>query len=718
MDDFINYLKMGNSWIKSANFAGVSVGQVNTWYRQGFNNASRNTTYFYNNVKFDVPSNVKIKNIDKSSNDKLSKNDVKSSSNVNSVNQSSNSSQQSILLNKKRKGFKQDNVKKKPIKGHEKTKMDIVLYNLKQGKTLKQTSEITGVSVDTINLWISQGYLRSIKIDSNIESKKIPIEDRIELMDSFLNDLRNINEFAFRINVKNSLNLLNFNIGKVSKKFEIKKSQILNEFQINNKIISSFNFSGCDTLIDFTYEKIEIEDQLQKELLKIDSSNNKDLSIESQNKISLLKSKIKEIDIISVLLKKQNELNKEMEDISIKINELKKQLDMINIERKEMDNFLNAFRRLKSCEDASNEVNIEIVTIINWIDHGKHSTDENKIYFYKEFNRIKNEISSQKNHEIQSKNKENNISELLVLLNEGKTKYEACHKTGVSVRSFDCWYREGRDGKGNLNVEFYNRVNEINSIKENNRKIQNRKNKENKNQKIKMNSILSDMKEGNSRFQAAEKEKIPIKTIDKWYNQGMNGYSDNTIYFHDQINQIEYVQDELKKMKTILNELKNLKTLDVAINVADTDRTQVNIWLDNGKHQLNENTRFFYEEMKKICEDELYKMGIVLDALKNGEDRLRACEIAGIKLSDLNSWINKGRQGLNSNAKMFFKEYKKISIEDDYIDIKIHKSKFCPKCGCSVNASDNFCSCCGHKLSNNIKRERKSIFDKIKNILY
>ena len=54
-----------------------------------------------------------------------------------------------------------------------------------------------------------------------------------------------------------------------------------------------------------------------------------------------------------------------------------------------------------------------------------------------------------------------------------------------------------------------------------------------------MDSIIKLMRNGDSRVKASQKVGIKVGQILIWYRQGSQGYSENTIYFYNQLNIIE-----------------------------------------------------------------------------------------------------------------------------------------------------------------------------------
>lgn len=229
------------------------------------------------------------------------------------------------------------------------------------------------------------------------------------------------------------------------------KSQIKdNENGIKNlkKAISSYGFRNCRSRNDFERKKFKFQHELEdvkNDILKAGSKNDSALVSSLKNREWRLKTKINEINHILVLFNKIHALNSEITILEEKIKNLGDNGMSADKERKQMNMVLKALRNNFSHEDAAKLANVEIKRIVNWIHEGRNETNKNKIYFFRQYSRIKS-------------NKELKISKLLKHLRNGKTKDEACRLSYVSTSAFDIWYNYGRLGKDKLNVDFYKKV--------------------------------------------------------------------------------------------------------------------------------------------------------------------------------------------------------------------------------------------------------------------
>ena len=227
-------------------------------------------------------------------------------------------------------------------------------------------------------------------------------------------------------------------------KYESQMRNKENELKDLEKNISRFN----KTSKDFKFEKLKLENELvevRKDILKAGAKYDSSLVVALKNKEGRIRTKINEVNNILILFNKVNQLKNE-------ISELKKLIDdfkPLDDEREQMNIVLKALRNNYSYEDATKLANIEVKRMINWIHEGRNRTNKNKIYFFKQYSRIKS-------------SKTRKIEKILKHLKNGKTKVEACKLSYVSVKAFDAWYNYGKLGKDKINIDFYNQVQLIN----------------------------------------------------------------------------------------------------------------------------------------------------------------------------------------------------------------------------------------------------------------
>ena len=227
-------------------------------------------------------------------------------------------------------------------------------------------------------------------------------------------------------------------------KYESQMRNKENELKDLEKNINRFN----KTSKDFKFEKLKLENELvevRKDILKAGAKYDSSLVVALKNKEGRIRTKINEVNNILILFNKVNQLKNE-------ISELKKLIDdfkPLDDEREQMNIVLKALRNNYSYEDATKLANIEVKRMINWIHEGRNRTNKNKIYFFKQYSRIKS-------------SKTRKIEKILKHLKNGKTKVEACKLSYVSVKAFDAWYNYGKLGKDKINIDFYNQVQLIN----------------------------------------------------------------------------------------------------------------------------------------------------------------------------------------------------------------------------------------------------------------
>ena len=240
------------------------------------------------------------------------------------------------------------------------------------------------------------------------------------------------------------------------KKFE---SQIKsNENMIENikKTIKGYGFGNCKTRRDFEFQKLkfdlELED-IKEDIIKAGFKYDSALVMALKNKEGIIKTKINDINDILVLFDKINDLKNEISNLEKQIKKLGGQINPIYNEREQMNIVLNALRNNSSREDAAKLAGIELKRIVNWIHEGRNRTNENKIYFYKQYTRIES-------------NKNRKINRLLKHLKNGKTKSQACELSNVTHIEFNTWYNYGKSGCDKINIDFYKKVKDIQKANE------------------------------------------------------------------------------------------------------------------------------------------------------------------------------------------------------------------------------------------------------------
>ena len=236
------------------------------------------------------------------------------------------------------------------------------------------------------------------------------------------------------------------------RKYETQMRDAENRIKKLEGNVRSYGFSNCRTAKDFEREKSKLELELnnvKKDILKAGSKYDSSLVVALKNREGRIKTKLNDVNDVFVLFDRINELKGEISDIEYEIKRLIDKIKPVDNEREQMNIVLKALRKNYSYEDAANLANVEMKRMVNWIHEGRGRTNKNKIYFFKQFSKIKS-------------SKKRKIDKILTHLENGKTKDEACRLAYVSVDAFDRWYAYGMLGKDRINVDFYRRVKLIN----------------------------------------------------------------------------------------------------------------------------------------------------------------------------------------------------------------------------------------------------------------
>lgn len=249
-------------------------------------------------------------------------------------------------------------------------------------------------------------------------------------------------------------------------------------------------------------------------------------------------------------------------------------------ERKQMEFVLKLFKKGKTKSEVAKLTELNESTITSWYNQGKDKRSTNTIYFYNEMNKIKKEsepstVSNEPKIKSQSHKRDlvkerKQMDSVLNSLREGKTKREASSKANVPLSKVLNWEYSARFGNDENVTYFYNELkkipskpkrNNLNNTNNDFKKSTEKNHSHVKKVKVKtklpdyesakkdendlndereiMNSVLSLMRKGHSRVKAAQEVGIKVGQIIIWYTQGRKNYSENTVYFYNQLNLIE-----------------------------------------------------------------------------------------------------------------------------------------------------------------------------------
>ena len=296
--------------------------------------------------------------------------------------------------------------------------------------------------------------------------------------------------------------------------------------------------------------------------------------------------------------------------------------------------------------------------------------------------------SSPKNRVIQQKHKRNvnerqkikkQMRDVLFYMHQGKTRSQAAALSGISLSKISNWYNEGKSGYGQDNVHFYHEVSSIekdqeirrrteinrqNRLKEEERKRKQREAKQRRERlqkqsekntiKKQMDEIVSQMRRGKTRSQAALGVGVSSSRVDEWYDMGWRRKKEPYTSFYNKVNTIEIRNKKNSGSKTVTSSK------------------------DNSVKQ----------------------MGEIVSLMETGSARSDAARKLNINVATVNNWFNKGRRGDLTYIK-FYHDVKRI--EDSRKKSKhVPKSKTtnksksstsdlikCPKCGIQYNKKFN-----------------------------
>ena len=470
------------------------------------------------------------------------------------------------------------------------------------------------------------------------------------------------------------------------------------EIETLEKKIRAYGFSDCETRNDFQFKKIKLGielDEVKEEILKAGSRHDRASVIALKGKEGGLKLKITDINSILVLFDKITPLESAIIDLEEKIQDLDNKIKSRQKERKQMDDVLKALRNYQTCQSAAKSANVDEKRIVNWIHEGRDGFDENKVYFYKEYSKIKS-------------NKNNKMFQLLKHLRSGKTRLDACKSVNISVDVFNKWYNYGKSGKGKKNIDFYNKVKQI------------EEDNENKKQRLLMEKFLGEYNKTRNLNKSLQSAGISQSLYHSWCRDGRNHINANTIYFVSELDKINKskpkkpkitkpkdfkpVSPKVSKPKSGINvdtkreKLEMDSFLDMyrrtgsfsrSLQSAGISQDQYHSWRRDGRKRVSSNTIYFVSELDKINKSkpkepkitkpvptkkpkpkseikgniisEKRVMNSFLNKYRSTRSLSRSLQSAGISQSQYHSWCRDGRNRVSNNAIYFVSELDKIN---------------------------------------------------------
>ena len=751
MDKFLNEYKNSRSINKSIQSAGISQSQYNSWCKSGRNKINKNATYFVNEL-YKLKRTSKPRKVNPfSKKDSFPKQDDYSKQYVDYYKQNNSSKQYVDYFNKFNGPSKsKKNTSSKKESNNEIELMNDFLVTYRITGSVNESIKSAGISQMQYHSWCKDGRnyvsrntiyfvneidkingktvkINPIIINANAHNKIDKIKGESVKINPVINNKNKHSEISKKNthNAKSKRNIFPIKESKKEKKLmndflrKYRKTRSVNE-SIKSAGISQMQYdSWCNdgknfisrNAMDFVNEidKINRKPKLNpvtnpmnqnKGTIKKSNHNAKpERNISPRKKSRNINHKPKLHPVINTI-DEHNETSKK--------NTSNSEYSKTQTEKMEM--IINCMLKGKTRAQAANCASVSVSQVNKWYNDGRNAKDNEVIKFYKRIRDIESYIYN-------NAQEKRTMNRVLNYLKMGKTYDEAASYVHINPDLICKWRREGINKENPNSVYFYTHLEKINTNSNEFKSDINTTILDNaitfdEKQKEKMDIVLTYLKQGKSMIESSKLANIPMKTINKWYSQGSNNYSDNTAYFYNRVNIIQYdSKKELDNMNSVLNKID--RPLD---KITSIDINLVNSWLEDGRNNISQNTIYFYNEYLKI-ENELQKMGKFLELQKEGKDKIEACELVGISLSKLSYWIDQGRLGKNSRAIYFVEEYDKLNpheTSEEYISIT-KKRKFCPNCGNEIEYRQKFCHNCGYRL---IRKGagKLSIFDKIRNL--
>ena len=303
-------------------------------------------------------------------------------------------------------------------------------------------------------------------------------------------------------------------------------------------------------------------------------------------------------------------------------------------------------------------------------------------------NRVDQQERRRKENEKRQKIKDD-MNRVLRYMRQGKTRAQASSLSGIPLSRISNWYNEGKEGYGRDNVHFYHEVSYIeenqerrkrdeinrqNRLKEQERKKREQRQKRERLQKqsqqdtIKkqMDEIIKQMKNGETRSQAAMNVGVPVYRVDEWYDMGWRRKKEPYTTFYNKVNTIE-----IRRKKKSSTSVKS-KTVNTT----------------------------------NISKNKVKQMEEIVKYMRQGLNRSEAAEKLNLNPVTVNNWYNKGSHGdldyvkFYNNVKSIENSRKKYTSSSKNTSTTSNMVK-CPKCSKMYNNKYNL-SCPHCKKKNKI----------------
>lgn len=329
-------------------------------------------------------------------------------------------------------------------------------------------------------------------------------------------------------------------------------------------------------------------------------------------------------------------------------------------------------------------------------------------------NRINRQNRSRRQARIKREEKQRrtkqDMNQILRLIRQGKTRAQAAQSIGIPEYRIDHWYREGKLGTNADTAHFYRELNSIEKdrerrhreeVKRQNRILtQKRERQERLNIQKQMNNIVSQMKRGKTRAQAASYVGVSVSTVNEWFNKGRKRQGKQYIDFFNKVNTQEIRQkNQYKPKSTTSTKFANFTKCSKCGKYYNSTKNSCPHCADK-KHISSKITS------RKTGGNIVTQMEQIVSLMRSGLSRSEAAGKLNINVVTVNNWYNKGKNGELTYIK-FYNNVKNIE------KLKASKSsptniKTCSKCGKTYNGRYNKkCPYCKKQKTKPIKLDNQ-----------
>ena len=298
-----------------------------------------------------------------------------------------------------------------------------------------------------------------------------------------------------------------------------------------------------------------------------------------------------------------------------------------------------------------------------------------------------------------------------------KGDYNALDKANLKQRELKHKFDTLKSGIPSLEAQL--RAAKLEEKREQNRLERQRQQRQKEHEtRSQMNSVLRVMRQGKTREQAAASLGIPLSRINHWYHEGVTGTNKNTSHFYRELKSIEedrerrkreeinrqnrLKQEEYERKQRLEKERKERERQKRLKNQRKERERQKRLEKERKERERQERLekeRKEKERQKRLENQKLenrisQEMSTIISQMRRGKTRKEAANYAGVPISTVNEWYDKGWK---RDGKIYRDFYDKVAAIE--IWHRKEKKSSTPKKPQTTNTNMIACPHCGKKYN-------------------